>query len=88
MSFRKRDKKVREPIVYHDDTRYYEGSYVTSLQKKMQKLEEEKAYLLQTIKIAYEYLKNTYDLPTWKDEPEYAMMKDFEETIEKILTKI
>jgi len=30
------------------------------------------------IKAAHQYLESVYDLPSWKEEPEYAMMKSFE----------
>lgn len=54
-----------------------------SIWQELEKSKQREVMLLKEIEGAYAYLKATYDIHTWKDEPEYQMMKSFEQVIEK-----
>ena len=56
---------------------------VKELEKENKTLTKERDEFVDLVKGAHDYLKSTYDLPTWKDEPEYAMMKSFEQALQK-----
>ena len=56
---------------------------IQQLEAELQKSKKRETVLLKEIEGAYAYLKATYDIHTWKDEPEYQMMKSFEQALEK-----
>lgn len=55
----------------------------TSRDEQIEKLQAQLVEAEKEISGAYEYLKATYDIHTWEDEPEYAMMKSFGAYLEK-----
>jgi len=65
-------------IRHHRDCVYYPESLTEmhhQMQNEIEKLQAQLAEAEKVISGAYKYLKATYDIHTWKDEPEYAMME-------------
>jgi len=54
------------------------------LEKEIQELKEKLEKAVEVIKNASNYLDATYDIHTWKDEPEYQMMMGFREILKEL----
>lgn len=62
----------------------YCRDWILDLEQQLAERDKTIAKLRECVEGAHKYLKATYDLHTWKDEPEYAMMKDFEQCLAEI----
>ena len=54
---------------------------IEELQIELKASKEREAKLRKCMQSAYKYLKSTYDIHTWKHEPEYQMIESFEQCL-------
>lgn len=52
--------------------------------KEIEKLKKENQLMRDSLSYAHSYLVAVYDIHTWRDEPEYEIMKDFEQVLKTL----